>query len=405
MRANLSVTQKLDFLLKGLNANVKYAYDAVNYNDASRTRTYAYYSPVGRDDEGNLITTPYEVASEIDYLNYASGAWGSKKQYFEASLNYDGKFKKHEVGALALMFLEDYRDNTASNYISSLPNRSLGFSGRITYAYDSRYMLELNAGYTGSENFPKDKRMGFFPAVAIGWNASNEAFLKDNKVLTKLKLRASAGQVGNDNIPSTRFAYLSTVNTADGYSLYGQSYNTYKAGLQEGQIGVEDITWERATKYDVGVEVGLWNDLKIEADVFYERRKNIFLQPQVSIVAGLLSKPYANMGTMDNKGFELTAEYSKYFGEDFFMTLRGNFTFARNKIIENKQYYKNPWQDARGKRYGEYLMYDAMHLFTQEEIDALPDTYSQVGYAKDQLKPGDIRYRDVNDDGVITEDD
>ena len=405
LRANLSVTQKLDFLLKGLNANVKYAYDAVNYNDASRTRTYAYYSPVGRDDEGNLITTPYEVASEIDYLNYASGAWGSKKQYFEASLNYDGKFKKHEVGALALMFLEDYRDNTASNYISSLPNRSLGFSGRITYAYDSRYMLELNAGYTGSENFPKDKRMGFFPAVAIGWNASNEAFLKDNKVLTKLKLRASAGQVGNDNIPSTRFAYLSTVNTADGYSLYGQSYNTYKAGLQEGQIGVEDITWERATKYDVGVEVGLWNDLKIEADVFYERRKNIFLQPQVSIVAGLLSKPYANMGTMDNKGFELTAEYSKYFGEDFFMTLRGNFTFARNKIIENKQYYKNPWQDARGKRYGEYLMYDAMHLFTQEEIDALPDTYSQVGYAKDQLKPGDIRYRDVNDDGVITEDD
>lgn len=405
LRANISIHQDFDFLLKGLAANVRYAYDAVNYNDAIRSRTYAYYSPLGRDENGELITTPYELGSEIDYLNYGSNAWGNKKQYFEATVNYNGKFGKHEVGALALMFLQDYRDNVASDYISSLPNRSIGYSGRATYAYDSRYLFEVNVGYTGSENFPKKKRMGFFPAVALGWNISNENFLKDNRTITHLKLRASLGQVGNDNIPSTRFAYLSTVNNAAGYALYGQSYTTWKDGLQEGQIGVEDITWEISTKSDIGLEIGLWDELKVEADFFYERRKDIFLQPQVSIVAGLLSKPYANMGTMENKGFEITAEYSKFFTPEFYASFRGNFTFARNKILENKQYYKNPWQDARGKRFGEYLLYDALHLFTQEEIDRLPESYIQLGYSKDQLKPGDIRYNDINDDGIITEDD
>jgi len=405
LRANLSVKQDFSFWLKGLSAVARYAYDAENYNDATRSRTYPYYSPVGRDEEGNLITTVYEAQLEMDYLNYSSSAWGNKNQYFEASLNYDNKFGKHEVGGLVLYFMQDYRTNTADSYISSLPNRSLGLSARATYAYDSRFMAEFNIGYTGSENFPKSKRMGFFPAVALGWNVSNEAFLKDNPVITKMKLRASAGQVGNDNIPSTRFAYLSTVVDADGYSLYGNSYNTWSAAVQEGQIGVSDITWEVATKYDIGLELSLWNELKLESDIFYERRENIFLQPQVSIVSGLLSTPYANMGIMDNKGFEITGEYSKIFSNDFMLSVRGNFTFARNEIVENRQFVVNPWQDAKGKRYGEFLMYDALHLFTQKEIDALPDYYRQLGYSKSQLQPGDIRYRDVNDDGNITEDD
>ena len=405
LRSNLTVNQDFSFWLKGLSARVRYAYDAENYNNATRSRTYPYYSPNGRDEDGSLVTTVYEAQLEMDYLNYSSNAWGDKKQYFEASANYGNTFGKHEVGGLILYFMQDYRTNTANSYIESLPNRSLGLAARVTYAYDSRYMAELNLGYTGSENFPKNKRMGFFPAIALGWNISNETFLKDNPVITKLKLRMSAGQVGNDKIPSTRFAYLSTVEDADGYSLYGSSYSTSSAAVQEGQIGVDDITWEVATKYDMGIELGLWNTFKLEPDFFFERRKNIFLQPQVSIIAGLLSTPYANMGIMNNKGFELTAEYSKVISKDFMISARGNFTFARNKIVEDKRFVANPWQDAKGKRYGDLLMYDALHLFTQEEIDALPDYYRQLGYTKDQLQPGDIRYRDVNDDGNITEDD
>jgi len=406
LRANLSVKQDFSFLLKGLTGNITYAYDAENWSNMTRSRTYPYYSPIGRDAAGNLETQIYEPQLEMDYLNYSSSAWGTKKQYFETTFNYEHRFNEvHEVGALALFFLSDQRTSTASSYINSLPNRNLGLSARATYAYDSRYMAEVNVGYTGSENFPDEKRMGFFPALALGWNVHNEAFLKDNPLLTKMKIRASVGQVGNDNIPSTRFAYLSTVSSANGYGYQGLNYNTWSDGLQEGQIGVNDITWEVSTKYDIGVELGLGKDLKVETDVFFERRENIFLQPQVSSISGLLSVPYANMGIMENRGFEITAQYQKMINNDFMVSVRGNYTFARNKIIENRRFYVNSWQDARGTRYGEELLYDAMHLFSQEEIDALPDYYRQLGYDKSQLKPGDIRYRDVNDDGVINDDD
>ena len=338
-------------------------------------------------------------------MTYSSNAWGDKTQYFEASFNYDRTFGKHEVGALALFYLKDYRANTASSYINSLPNRSLGLAARATYGFNKKYLLEVNLGYNGSENFPKNNRMGFFPAVAAGWVISSENFLKDNKVITWLKLRGSIGQVGSDQIGSTRFAYLSTLADAGGYNNFGINFDKGMGGLQEDQLASEDITWEVATKYNLGLEVGLFNSLRATAEVFYEKRENIFLQPQVSEVMGLQKTMYANMGKMDNRGFEVTLEYNKMFSSGLMLTARGNYTFARNKYIEDGKYYKNPWQDIRGTRYGERLMYDAMHLFSQEEIDALPDYYRQFSLTKTQLRPGDIRYRDVNDDGVISEDD
>lgn len=405
LRANLTIKQDFSFLTKGLNVIVRYAYDAVNYNDAVRERELTLYEATGRDDAGELIYKTIDANKQQEYLNYSSSAWGNKNQYFEASLNYDRTFKKHEVGGLLLYYMKDYRSITAGSYINSLPNRSLGLAARATYSYDERYLLELNLGYNGSENFPKNQRMGLFPAVAAGWVISNEKWLKDNAVLTWLKIRASYGQVGSDQIGSTRFAYLSTLKDANGSSGYGINFNQGMGGLAEDQLAAENITWEVATKYNLGLEVGLWDSLTGTFEAFYERRNNIFLQPQISEIAGLQNPAYANSGVMDNRGFEVTLEYNKVFDNDLVLTARGNYTFARNRYIDDGKVYKNEWQDIRGTRYGERLLYDAMHLFSQEEIDALPDYYRQFSLTKDQLRPGDIRYRDVNDDGKITEDD
>lgn len=406
LRANLSINQDFSFLLKGLSAKVLYAYDAVNYNNAVRSRKIDHYEALGRDDAGDLIYKNIGTQEQTEFLNYSSSAWGNRSQYIEGSATYNNTFGKHELGGLVLFYMKDYRTVTAGNYLSSLPNRTLGLAARVTYAYDNRYLLEANLGYNGSENFPKGQRMGLFPSIAAGWTISNEDFLKNNSVLTWLKIRASFGQVGSDQIGSRRFAYLATLaEGVDGYSNFGVNYDQGMGGIKEDQMAAENITWEIANKYNVGLEFGLWNSLKGTVEGFYELRDNIFLQPQTSQVAGLQSVAYANMGKMSNRGFEVTLEYNKAFDNGLILTARGNYTFARNKYIENGRVYPNAWQDVRGTRYGERLLYDAMHLFSQEEIDALPDYYRQFGLTKSQLRPGDIRYRDVNDDGRITEDD
>lgn len=407
LRSNLSLTQDFSFWdwAKGLKATVRYAYDAVNYDVATRSRELTLYEAQGRDDAGDIQYKIIDANKQQEYLNYSSAASGNRSQYFEGSLNYERAFDKHEFGGLILYYMKDYRINTASTYINSLPNRSLGIAGRVTYAYDKKYLAEVNIGFNGSENFPKGQRMGFFPAFALGWVASNEGFLKDNSVLTWLKLRGSYGRVGSDQIQSTRFAYLSTLTSANGTSGFGVNFDQGTGGLAEQQLAAQNITWETASKYNVGLEVGLFNAFKGTVEGFYERRDNIFIQPQVSEIAGLQQAAYANTGVMDNRGFEVTLEYNKAWENGFVFTARANYTFARNKYIDDGKVYKNSWQDVRGTRYGERKLYDAMHLFSQEEIDALPDYYRQFSLTKDQLRPGDIRYRDVNDDGKITEDD
>lgn len=405
LRANISITEDMSYLTKGLSAIVRYAYDAENYNTASRSRDVTLYEATGRDEEGDIDYKVIDAGKQQEYLNYSSSAWGNRSQYFEASLNYDRKFKKHEVGGLLLYFMKEYRNNTAGSYIESLPNRSLGLAARVTYAYDDRYLVEANLGYNGSENFPKGQRMGLFPAVAAGWVISNESFLKNNNVLTWLKLRASFGQVGSDQIGASRFMYLSTLKDASGSSYFGKEFNQGFSGIAEDQIATQNITWEVASKYNVGLEFGFFHDFTGSVEGFYEKRNNIFIQPQISSITGITNNPYENLGVMDNRGFETTLEYNKAFSNGLVFTARANYTFARNKYIDDGQVYKNAWQDRRGTRYGERLLYDAMHLFSQEEIDALPSYYRQFSLTKEQLRPGDIRYRDVNDDGKITEDD
>lgn len=408
LRANLTINQDFSFITPGLSAKVSYAYDAVNYSVEERARNINFFEATGRDQDGELIRTEWQADQKQEYLNYKQSGNGSRTQYVEAAINYSRTFgEKHEVGGLLLGFAKDYRlQEATSDYLKSLPNRSLGLAGRLTYAYDKRYLIEANIGFNGSENFAKGKRMGVFPAVAIGWVASEESFLRNSEVLTWFKIRASVGQVGNDQIPSTRFIYLATINSgANGYGNLGVNFDQGAGGIGEGRMANQDVTWEVSTKYNVGIETGFFNSLKINADFFYERRENIFLAPQFSEISGLPKDytNYANMGLMENRGFEVSAEYVKRFNKDLTISVRGNFTFARNKVIDDGKYYAYPWQDQRGVRYGLTKGYRAMHLFSQEELDNMPDYYTQFGLDKQQLRAGDLRYEDLNDDGKITE--
>ena len=219
--------------------------------------------------------------------------------------------------------------------------------------------------------------------------ASEEAFLRNNDVLTWLKIRGSVGQVGNDQIPYTRFIYMATINdSASGVGNLGLNLNQSYAGIGEGRMANADVTWEVSTKYNLGIETGFFNALRLNADIFYEKRENIFLSPQTSEIAGIPSGQtlYANMGVMENKGFEVTGEYVKQINKDLYISVRGNFTYARNKVLDDGKYYAYPWQDQRGVRYGLTLGYKAMHLFSQEELDNMPDYYTQFGLDKEQLR-------------------
>ncbi|MDE6779765.1 MAG: SusC/RagA family TonB-linked outer membrane protein, partial [Alistipes sp.] len=208
LRANLSINQDFSFITKGLSAKVVYAYDFTNTNEEKRKREINFFQVTGRDESGDLELTEWQADNKRDYLGYEQVGTGTRDQYFEASVTYDRQFGRHEVGALVMGYFKDNRTLSNSlSYIAALPHRSVGMAGRVTYAYDKRYLVEANIGFNGSENFAKGHRMGVFPSFALGWVASEEAFLRNNDVLTWLKIRASVGQVGNDQIYSQRFIY------------------------------------------------------------------------------------------------------------------------------------------------------------------------------------------------------
>ncbi|MCS2590317.1 hypothetical protein NXX56_01805 [Bacteroides thetaiotaomicron] len=269
----------MDFITEGLTAKLTYAYDYSTDAADTRSRSINFFEPTGRDENGDLLATEWYASSYQDYLNYSHSSSSTRSQYAEATINYSRTFGKHDVGGLVMGFVKDNRYMIQGmDYITSLPKRSLGLAGRVTYGYDNRYLLEANVGFNGSENFAKGNRMGIFPAIALGWVASEESWLAGNEVLTWAKLRASIGQVGNDQIPSTRFIYLATINeSAGGYNNLGLNYDQYQSGIGEGRMANSDVTWEVATKYNLGVELGFFNNFRLNADVFYEKREKYFL--------------------------------------------------------------------------------------------------------------------------------
>ncbi|ANH80096.1 SusC/RagA family TonB-linked outer membrane protein [Niabella ginsenosidivorans] len=390
-----TLTQKLDAITKGLSAYGRFSFDSYGEFDNRRRHTNDLFLATGRDEQGNLIYTQTRVGQQ--FLDYSQSATGERVMYLEGNLNYDRYFGDHHFGGMILYNMRNRLVSTAGDAISSIPYRNQSLAGRINYGYNDKYLLELNAGYTGSENFEKGKRFGLFPSVSGGWVISKERFFDGlSNTLSLLKLRASYGVVGNDNIGGSRFPYLTQMGSGSGtgFGLNGSN----AGGITENIIGVEDLTWERSYKTDIGLELGLFKKLNITADYFTDRRKDILISRQtLSSIAGYNgAQVFANLGEALNRGIDGNIEYNDQIGK-VGLRVYGNVTYAVNKIVyQDEPERKYAYQRGTGRMYGEFTGYVADGLFVdQDDINSRPA--QQFGV----VAPGDVRYLDQNGDQVI----
>ena len=401
-----AVEQNLKMLTPGLKAKITFSFDRWNKSTMERGMNPTLYNTAtGRDVEGNLLHTILSYGDEA--LGHSNGGeYGNTRVYFEGTLTYNRTFGgKHDVDALFLYNQQSYDDGGIQPY------RKQGIAGRLSYTFDRRYIGEFNFGYNGSEYFDKGKRFGFFPSFALGWLVSEEPFMERfRSTLTKLKIRGSIGKVGNDNIGGNRrFAYITTLNTnADGYN-WGETGQIGRTGISEGEVGVSDLTWETALKMNLGFELGLWNELDFQVDLFKERRTDIFMQRKtIPTQAGFLTNPWANYGEVTNRGAEFSVNYNKQINKDWFVGFRANFTYAINRVEEYDEAASvlGTHRALTGRSLNTLWGLQAERLFTEDDFDAngnlkfgIPT--QEVGAAT--VRPGDIKYKDMDGDGVITD--
>ena len=404
LQATAGFTWKLPWVTPGLSIKGRLSFDTMNFRDVTRAKGAYTYRYVTNEDEPDLSKGTYiRVEEGTNTLDYSVNANGNKKVIAELYLNYERRFGKHDIKGLLLYNQESYSAAVGggkNNAISGLPYKYQGLVGRAAYAFDDRYFAEFNFGYNGSENFIKGRRFGFFPAFSAGWLISNESFIQDNlPQISLLKLRVSAGVVGNDK-SGQRFLYQGKwILDAPGYQFGTNNDGAWYAGAEENATGNPFVTWEKSKKFNFGLDLGLWNnELKLETDIFYERRDNILTQPlTIPEIVGIANLPMINAGIVDNKGFEATLTYQKNIN-DFGYFIRGHVSFARNKIVDitEPKLEGREWQARTGRRINEHMGLTAIGLFKDwEDIASSPkQTFGPV-------QPGDIKYADLNGDGQI----
>ena len=394
--------------LKGLTANVKFSWDAWNWQIQQREKTPEQFHATGRDAEGNLIFGPaiYQGSSS---LGYATNASSTMTTYMEGSLNYNRLFGAHRVGAMFLYNHKIMRYTVGGDATTSLPYKNQGIAGRVTYALRDRYLAEFNMGYNGSENFAKGHRFGFFPAVSLGYLISEEDFWAPLKnTFNMFKFKGSYGKVGNDQIGnSTRWLYLSTVVNGNSFTM-GRTGGTGGTGIANGRPANENFSWEEETKLNAGVEFEMWNSLRVQADYFDSHRTGILMQrgglPGIAGLQDGNKLPFVNIGETRNRGVDMSLEWHKQVGE-WFLTARGNFTYNRNKLLNNDEPdWKYLYQNRIGKPYGvggsQPWGLVALGLFESEEEIANSPEQTFGAY-----RVGDIKYQDINGDGRVDADD
>ena len=410
----LTVNQNLDFITKGLSATGMATFYNRVYSAVYRSFTPFMYqlTDYNIDEAGNYSYTSNSTNTGTTYLGTTRGKDGYRELAFQAKIDYARTFGKHDVGA-TIVYMQKERNMNISDEqeYAALPYRQQGLAGRVTYGFDKRYLFEANFGYNGSENFAAGKRFGFFPSVAVGWVISNEPFWKGIKEQVNLfKLRASYGLVGNDVISkdyADRFPYLTTVDMGQGYDVYIGNNFQRKYGPILSVYGTPNATWEESRKLDIGVEIGLFDSLNIIFDWFKEKRSGIFMQrtslPSTFGMSGIT--PWANIGKVDNSGVDISVDYNKAFSKDLILSLRGTFTYAHNEIVEmDEPKYKWAYQYKAGHPINSIQCLIAEGLFRdEEEIASSP---SQDIYATTYpIRPGDVKYRDLNDDKIIDDND
>lgn len=410
----LTVSQNLDFITKGLSATGMATFYNRVYSAVYRSFTPFMYqlTDYDVDEAGNYSYTSNSTNTGTTYLGTTRGKDGYRELAFQAKIDYTRTFGKHDVGA-TIVYLQKERNMNISDEqeYAALPYRQQGLAGRVTYGFDKRYLFEANFGYNGSENFAAGKRFGFFPSVAVGWVVSNEPFWKGIKEQVSLfKLRASYGLVGNDVISSDysdRFPYLTTVDMGQGYDVYIGNNFERKYGPILSVYGNPNATWEESRKLDIGMEIGLFDSLNIIFDWFKEKRSGIFMQrtslPSTFGMSGIT--PWANIGKVDNHGVDISVDYNKAFSKDLILSLRGTFTYAHNEIVEmDEPKYKWAYQYKAGHPINSIQCLIAEGLFRDEEDIA--SSPSQDIYATTYpIRPGDVKYRDLNDDKIIDDND
>lgn len=399
----LTLNQKLDMITPGLTALGRFSFDTYGEFNTSRTGLNDLWYAGSRDATGNLI---YErVRTGSTYLGYGTSSTGERIMYLEGNIAYDRTFGNHTFGGLIVGTMRNRVRGSAPDLKTAIPYRNQSMAGRVTYSFKDKYLAELNIGATGSENFEKGKRWGYFPAVSAGWVISKEGFFAPlTHTVSLLKIRGSVGTTGNDQIGTLvggdRFGYLTYISDASGIT-FGSSPVGY-GGKAATVIGTQNLTWEKSVKTDIGLEVGLWNKLSLTIDAFRDKRTEILINRQsISSIAGYSGLSiYANMGEMKNMGIDGSLEYDTRIGKDITLRVFGNITYAKNKII----YADNPkflyaYQQPEGHRYGEYMGYVSKGLFVdQADVDKSP-TQTRTVF------PGDIKYQDLNGDGVIDSND
>lgn len=398
---DLSLQQKLDFLTKGLSLNIKGSYNSGYTHRKNRYKEIPYYT-AHRDPETNELF--FRKFREESQLYFEESTDRGRNWYLEGSLNYDRKFGKHQVGALILynQWRDQYPDPAQFDYVS-IPRGYVGLVGRATYNFDNRYMVDFNVGYNGSENFAPGHRYGIFPAFSAGWILSEEKFMKNQSFINYLKIRGSYGIVGNDLMNTkSRFFYL-----PDAYNPYGTSYNFgvdvsgNRDGATELQMGNPLVSWEKARKQNYGLDFSILDEhLSGSFDYFIEKRHDILTTRNTAPNFIAITMPVVNIGKVDNKGFELVLKWNHSIG-DFKYWINGNLSYAKNKIVYKDEIpHKYPWLYETGQSVGQPFGFIFDGFVTEADLESgkLPDH-------KLDLKPGDAKYKDLNGDNIIDDND
>ena len=440
LNLDLALEQKLDFITPGLSMNIKGAYNT-NYNvKASRTPSGAdsmctpiYLGSIetpGMDfwDPRFDRTIVYQtdgVSGLHEQMSYGEEVGRGRNWYGEFSLNYSRSFGDHDVSALFLYNQsKKYYPETKIDgkvFYMDIPTAYVGYVGRMTYAYKKRYMVDLNAGYNGSENFAPDKRFGFFPAVSAGWILSEEKFMKKQKVIDFLKLRASYGIVGNDKMENARFLYMA--GAWSGYNTVAKGQGSWQFGkdggtgllpdAKENTMGNPDVTWEKVAKQNCGIDLKMFDSrLSLTADVFFEKRKDILSTRNTLPAITDINLPKINLGKVNNHGYELSLGWNDRAGKvDYW--LKANVSYAKNKIIYMDEVVPNePYMAETGRSTGLTYGYIFDRFLQKDDFDADGNLKKDENgrqilpqMALGTPRPGDALFKDLNGDGVINGDD
>ena len=434
LQGSFKLSHDLDFITKGLSVAAQFSYDTYNQHTINNSvpthstsnLTYPGYSTWMLPTEysidewknnsaywiqnGSYVTANQRTTDDAqgNSLSHANPEGTSR---FQARLDYARKFGDHNVTAMVLYYMQNKIVG------KEVPYRYMGFSGRATYDYKNKYLFEFNIGYNGSENFARGHRFGVFPAGSIGWVVSQEEFMKNVRWIDHLKLRASYGLVGNDQMGSTRFAYLQYYTSGSNMNIYfGEDKKAFGTTLIEGIFANPSLTWEKARKFNFGIDAEFFHQrLTLSVDVFKEHRYDILTSLNTDDKLGFpyivgQTAPIVNSGIVDNRGIEFQLGWDGRIGQHFRYWIRPNFTFARNKVkfCNEISYIDNngrdcPWRYQTGRRVGENFCYIFDHFVAdQDEADRLNAMNGGSGFAIwGPVQPGDVVYKDMNGDGVV----